>query len=220
MRQKRSLTGIKFEKEICEKLGWLHKSKSPRIGWEGSGRTNLEKLSNHFKNGTDMLVSLSKSSFDKFDAIDNNGNKIEIKKYQSSQCLDWTLYSEPLVKIASNKNIEIISELLGDGDEQLGRSNYNKFIKKAFDKNKKILLKNIISSNDGIRFKDKYVSKENLQFRMIIIKESWRGYDRATIQFRVVDKTKDKPLNEVIETVDEKKKEQKTFFSWLIGLFK
>ena len=55
---------------------------------------------------------------------------------------------------------------------------------------------------------------------MIIVKESWRGYDRATIQFRVVDKTKDKPLNEVIETVDEKKKEQKTFFSWLIGLFK
>ena len=46
MRQKRSLTGIKFEKEICEKLGWLHKSKSPRIGWEGSGRTNLEDF--HF----------------------------------------------------------------------------------------------------------------------------------------------------------------------------
>lgn len=216
MRQKRSLTGTKFEKEICESLDWLHKSKSPRISWVGKGRTNLDKLSNHFNDGTDMLVSLSKSSFDKYDAIDSDGNKIEIKKYESKQCLDWTLYSEPLVKIASNKNIELVAKLLGDGDEQLGRSNYNKIIESTFNKNKDTLLKNIISSNSGIRFKDIFVSKDNLDFRMIIVKESWRGYDRATIQFRIVDGVKENIKSENVE----KKKEQKTFFSWLTGLFK
>lgn len=211
MRQKRSLTGTKFEKEICETLGWTHVSKSPRISWQGKGRTNLDKLSNHFKNGTDMFVSLSKSNFDKYDAIDDDGNKIEIKKYLYTQCLDWTLYSEPLVKIASKKSIEIVTNLLGDGDEELGKSNYNKLINKIFNKNKEVLLDNIISSNSGIRFKDEYVSKDDIEFRMIIIKNSWRGYDRATIQFRIISDKK--------ENV-KKKKEQKTFFSWLIGLFR
>jgi hypothetical protein len=158
-----------------------------------------------------MFVSLSKSNFDKYDAIDGDGNKIEIKKYLYTQCLDWTLYSEPLVKIASNKSIEIVTNLLGDGDEELGKSNYNKLINKIFNKNKEVLLDNIISSNSGIRFKDEYVSKDDLEFRMIIIKNSWRGYDRATIQFRIIS---DKKEN------DKKKKEQKTFFSWLIGLFR
>ena len=51
---------------------------------------------------------------------------------------------------------------------------------------------------------------------MIIVKESWRGYDRATIQFRIVDGVKENIKSENVE----KKKEQKTFFSWLIGLFK
>jgi len=216
MRQKRSLTGTKFEKEVCESLGWSHVSKSPRISWQGKGRTNLDKLSNHFKNGTDMFVSLSKSNFDKYDAIDDAGNKIEIKKYLYTQCLDWTLYSEPLVKIASKKSIEIVTNLLGDGDEELGKSNYNKLINKIFNKNKEVLLDNIISSNSGIRFKDEYVSKDDLEFRMIIIKNSWRGYDRATIQFRIIDGVKENIKSEKTE----KKKEQKTFFSWLIGLFK
>ena len=216
MRQKRSLTGTKFEKEVCESLGWSHVSKSPRISWQGKGRTNLDKLSNHFKNGTDMFVSLSKSNFDKYDAIDDAGNKIEIKKYLYTQCLDWTLYSEPLVKIASKKSIEIVTNLLGDGDEELGKSNYNKLINKIFNKNKEVLLDNIISSNSGIRFKDEYVSKDDLEFRMIIIKNSWRGYDRATIQFRIIDGVKENIKSEKTE----KKKEQKTFFSWLIGLFR
>ena len=100
---------------------------------------------------------------------------------------------------------------MGDGDEELGKSNYNKLINKIFNKNKEVLLDNIISSNSGIRFKDEYVSKDDLEFRMIIIKNSWRGYDRATIQFRIISDKK--------ENV-KKKKEQKTFFSWLIGLFR
>jgi hypothetical protein len=58
-----------------------------------------------------MFVSLSKSNFDKYDAIDDAGNKIEIKKYLYTQCLDWTLYSEPLVKIASKKSIEIVNKI-------------------------------------------------------------------------------------------------------------
>ena len=211
MRQKRSLTGTKFEKELCERLGWLHRTKSPRINWVGKGRTNLDKLYNHFNNGTDMLISESKSNFDKYDAIDNDGNKIEIKKYDSKKCFNWTLYSEPLVKIGNNKNIEDVTRLFGDGDEELGKSNYNRLINRAFNKNKDVLLENIISSNSGISFKDKFVSKEDLEFRIILIKNSWRGYDRATIQFRLAGSKE--------ENV-EKKKEQKTFFSWLIGLFK
>lgn len=184
MIQNRSITGIRFEKEICEKLGWKQISKSPKIVWTGSGRTNFDKMINHFNNGTDMLIDETKSNFDKYDAIDENYNKIEVKKYDSNNCLDWILYSEPLIKIATNGQITKITKLFGNGDFELARTRYNQIIKKIFDNNKDIVLKYIKNSNIGIRFNDKFVSNQNLEFRIVLIK-SWKGFYRATIQFKL-----------------------------------
>ena len=189
MRQKRSLTGTKFENEICKSLGWTHKPKSPKIKWNGKGKSNLDKMAYCFYNNTPLNILYTKSNFDKYDAIDNNNNKIEIKKYDSKKCFNWKLYSEPLIKIASNKNICKVTELFGNGNEKLGRSNYNEMIESTYQEFKDILLKEITKSIQGIQFKDKFITKENLEFRIIIKEKSWKGYNRVTIQFRIIENT-------------------------------
>jgi hypothetical protein len=204
MSQTRNKTGTRFEKEICEKFGWEHSTKSPRINWIGYGSTNLEKMYNHYINGTCLKIDVEKSIFEKWDAIDND-KKIEIKKYNTSECLEWTLYSEPFIKIASKSAIENVTNLLGRGDSELGRTVYNEMIEKSFKENKDILLEKITKSNNGIRFKDKFVERKFIEFRMVILK-GWREYNRATIQFRIVDKPNDK-------------KTKRTFIEWITGIF-
>jgi hypothetical protein len=44
MSQIRNKTGVKFEKEVCKLYGWEHKTSSPKINWNGSGRNNFQKL--------------------------------------------------------------------------------------------------------------------------------------------------------------------------------
>ena len=207
MRQNRSLSGPKFEKEVCGKFGWTHSTKSPRIKWNSHGETNLDKMSYCYWMNIPLRVS-EDSNFEKYDAINENGDKIEIKKYDSTNCLNWTLYSEPLIKIASRGNIDTVTELFGKGDQELGRRLYNLMLEKTFNQNKDILLENIIKSNIGIQFKDKFVSKDNLEFRMVIVENAWRGYNRATIQFRVKDN------NEIEETPTKK-----TFLQWILSKF-
>lgn len=201
MRQSRSLTGTKFEIEVCEKFGWKHSSKSPRIYWNSYGKTNLDKMAYCYWENIPMSVS-DKSDFEKYDAINCDGDKIEIKKYKSNSCLDWTLYSEPLIKIASRENIDKVTELFGNGDVEVGKSLYNIMLEKTYQQNKDILLEEITKSSIGIQFKDKFISKENLEFRIIISKDAWKGYDRATIQFRIKENSVETPV-------------KKTFLQWI-----
>ena len=204
MSQTRNKTGSEFEKQICEKFGWKHSTKSPRINWIGKGSTNLEKMYNHYINGTSLKIDVEKSIFEKWDAIDND-KKIEIKKYNTGECLDWILYSEPFIKLASKSAINIVTNLLGNGNVEKGKSVYNEMIEKSFKDNKDILLEKITNSNSGIRFKDKFVERKFIEFRMVVLK-GWRGYNRATIQFRIVDKPKDKKV-------------KRSFLEWITGVF-
>ena len=43
MRQTRSLSGSEFEKELCEKFGYVSDAKKPRINWPGIG-SNIFKI--------------------------------------------------------------------------------------------------------------------------------------------------------------------------------
>lgn len=45
-----------------------------------------------------------------------DGQFIEIKKYNSDHVKEWTLYSEPIFKIASRSTLEKVADLFGDGD--------------------------------------------------------------------------------------------------------
>jgi len=43
----------------------------------------------------------------------------------------------------------------------------------------------MVSSSEGIVFKDGFISKKQLQFRTIISDQEWSGYNRIQIQFKI-----------------------------------
>jgi len=185
MGQARNKSGIQFEKLICEEKGWTHASKSPKIKWAGFGRNNFEKVV--FLNfDATKFIPTSKSVFEKYDAITEKGEKIEIKKYDSKYLKDWVLYSEPIIKVTCQRDINNVTKYLGNGDVNLGRERYNQFISKLEPIISADILEKITNSNIGIQLKDKFLLQSELQYRWVI-KEGWAGYDRLTIEFKIKD---------------------------------
>jgi len=184
MAQKRNRTGIDFEKQICETNGWVHKSASPKINWSGKGRSNFDKIVSVDFDSTKFLPNIEKSKFEKYDAINNNGDKIELKKYNISQLSKWVMYSEPIFKVASRSAVKKVTTLFGAGDYEKSKIVYNNFVKGVVNNVGEEILDNITKSNIGIQFKDGFVSQENIEYRWKI-RSGWMGYDRLSIEFRV-----------------------------------
>ena len=183
MGQARNKTGIIFEKIICEEKGWKHSSKSPKIKWEGSGRNNFQKIASL---GLDVnkFIPTPKSVFDKYDAITETNDKVEIKKYDSKYLKDWVLYSEPIVKVSCQANIDSVTRYLGGGDVNMGKKRYNEFIEKLQPHIGDDILTKISNSNIGIQLKDKFVPQSELEYRWVI-KDGWMGYNRLSIEFKL-----------------------------------
>lgn len=186
MGQSRNKIGTEFEKVICEKNNWTHKPKSPKIIWNGVGKNNLQKIISVDFNPNEFYL-LPKSDLSKYDAITSDGKRVEIKKYKSSKLKNWGLYSEPAFKIATKSDIEKVVSLFGNGSLTLAQEKYNSFVGLMYDKIKDKYLNDFISTNIGIQFEDAFILNENIEYRWFIYKNAWRGFDRLSIQFRVID---------------------------------
>ena len=184
MAQKRNKTGIDFEKLICESYGLSHKSVNPRIRWSGKGKSNFNKIHSVNFNANLFKPDLEKSRFDKYDAIDSNGNKYEIKKYCKSFLSGWVVYSEPIFKIASRSTMSNVIKLFGGGDYEKSKSVYNQFVKDMVDNVGQEIIDRITKQIKGVYLLDGFVSTEDLEFRWSI-RESWMGYNRLSIEFKL-----------------------------------
>ena len=186
MGQSRNKTGVDFEGEICERFGWEHISKSPKIKWSGNGRSNYQKIKS-VNFDTSKFLPTEDSTFEKYDAITQTGDKVEIKKYNSTDITDWCLYSEPFFKISTKSGLKYVVDNFGNGDIDVAREKYNTFLEELLNKNFDYIVNNISNSNIGIQFNDKFVPKEKLDFRLKIYKSCWMGFWRATIEFKIKD---------------------------------
>ena len=187
--QTRSLSGTQFEKELCEKMGYKSNAKKPKINWTGIGN-NLLKIRN-----TNFDASLFRptdlSTYDKWDVLTQSGSKREVKKYNILDVSDWHLYSEPIVKVCTRKDLNIIERYYGEGDLELGRQKYNSFINELFTQLEKEgvltdILTNITSKSEGIEFKDGFIEKSKIEFRWSVKKSFWQGFDRIMLEFKIV----------------------------------
>lgn len=190
MRQTRSLSGSEFEKELCEKFGYISQAKKPKIIWSGHG-SNLMKIKSLNFDAT-KFKPLESSTFEKWDILTQDGGKREVKKYFISEVSNWTLYSEPIVKVCTRGNLEFIRKHYGKGDLKSAIDIYNKFINEVFtifesDGTFDKLLSNLTSTSEGIEFKDGFVPKSNIEFRWKMRKSYWQGFDRIMLEFRVVN---------------------------------
>lgn len=184
MGQKRNKTGTDFEKQICESNGFTHKAVKPKIIWSGIGRTNFDKIKNINFDPSLFKPDMSRSKFDKYDAIDSNGDPIEIKKYYKSQVTNWTMLSEPIFKIASRSTVNRVTRLFGDGDFEKSKVVYNNFLKEMTSTVGIDILNKITNSFTGVQFIDGFVPNDKLEFRWQI-RESWMGYNRLSIEFKL-----------------------------------
>lgn len=173
--QKRAKTGIDFERALSTN-GWIRKPVSPRLKWCGQGRNNFIKIINCNYNPKEFL--LLDSVLCKYDITNNDGEYREVKKYITSNLKQWTLYSEPYFKIADKKQLKFIEV-----------DKYNKFVDDFYQYNLSTgLFEKVVSGMteciSGIQFIDKFISKEQIEFRTIIL-HGWGGYKRITIQFKL-----------------------------------
>jgi len=183
MGQSRNKTGVDFEKTICESKGWTHVPASPRIVWSGVGRTNFIKIASI---GFDYnkFHPTSDSIFDKYDALTDKGEKVEIKKYKTSKLKDWTLYSEPIFKVASREAVTSVSNIFGGGNLNKAIENYNKFVGGIVNNIGQDILNNITRSNIGVQLEDGFIPQSDLEYRWVV-RKGWKGFDRLSIEFRI-----------------------------------
>lgn len=213
MAQNRVKTGSDFENFICEKMNWTHQSKSPSIKWSGVGRSNFKKIESINFN-PDKFIPNIKSKYHKYDALDNNLNPVEIKKYSKSDLNSWHLYSEPMFKVADWKSLSSVINIFGNdgikrnkkmkdlylcpvkygnliinGDKDLAISKYNKFVE---DLSKSSICDDIISkitqSNIGIQIEDCFIPQSDIEYRWNLSSNDWGGFNRYRIEFKLKEK--------------------------------
>jgi|LakMenE01Jun11ns_1017448.scaffolds.fasta_scaffold9540658_2 hypothetical protein len=175
--QKRCLTGTIFEKFLC-KDGFIHKSKSPKVKYSGKGKSILSKIKNSNYDPSIVQV-LPESDFTKYDIINEETNeKLEAKKYKRESVTKWTLFSEPFFKIATRTQATKITV-----------RQYNLFVNRFWKlNNKKGFFDDIITQMtetlSGICVIDGFIPIDDIEFRFVV-KDSWMGYKRITLEFRV-----------------------------------
>ena len=184
MGQRRNKTGIDFEKMICESKGWKRKSVNPRINWVGTGRSNWGKMGQVDFDCTKFIPNIEKSKLEKYDALNEKGEKIEIKKYPSSKLTKWSNYSEPIFKVASSTTKDTVINLFGQGNYGKSVIEYNKFVECIIDNVGDEILNGITKSNIGIQCEDRFLTQDELEYKWLI-KGGWKGYNRLSIVFRI-----------------------------------
>lgn len=187
MSQSRNRTGVEFEKMICEANGWSHKSVSPRIRWSGNGKSNWAKIKDIELDPTKFIPNFETSRLVKYDAINENGDKIEIKKYTSSTLKSWISYSEPIFKVGSWKTLGIVTKLFGDGDYEKSVVEYNNFVKGVICNVGFNIIESITKSCIGVQCIDRFVPQDELEFKWVV-KDGWKDYNRLSIVFRLKQK--------------------------------
>ena len=183
MGQARNKSGVVFENTMCQSKGWVRVSKSPKISWSGVGRTNFEKIASVGFN-PDKFVPTSESVFDKYDAITDKGEKVELKKYKTSKLKDWTLYSEPIFKVASREDVSKVTRIFGQGSLEKAIEVYNQFVSGIVGNIGQDILDKITQSNIGIQLEDGFIPQSKLEYRWIV-RKGWANFDRLSIEFRV-----------------------------------
>jgi hypothetical protein len=182
--QSRVKAGNDFEKLICEKFGWEHKSTCPKIIWSGVGRSNFDKIES-VNFDSDKFRPTTESVYHKWDAVKPNGDKVEIKSYLLSKLRDWNLYSEPMFKVADRKTLSKVVRIFGGGNKELSVRNYNLFVERLSRSGIcEDILKRITESNIGIQLIDGFVNQSDLEYRWNLV-PNWEGYLRLTIQFKI-----------------------------------
>lgn len=186
--QKRVIIGKVFEEEIAKKYG-KRVSKSPKIVWNGSGRTNLDKIIslNYDEN---MFFPTENSKYLKHDLVGFDGKFYEIKKYITLDLHSWKLYSEPILKISTKSALESVIKKFGSGDLQKSLLMYNNFIHRLFkkltdDRTLEKIKNEMIKNITGMFIMDDYIKIENIEFRWVIIESAWKGFNRITLQFKL-----------------------------------
>jgi hypothetical protein len=182
--QSRNSTGTKFEKYMCEVKGWTHKSASPRLTWTGVGKSQFMRSKSLDFDADKFKPVVEDSRLVKYDAIDQNGNFIEIKDYPVKKANKWLLYSE-FFAVKRKNQLKGTAKVFGDGDVGKSVETYNNFIPKLIKHFDEDFINKLVSSNIGVQFRDEFVSNDNLEFRASIIKNAYEGYDRLKIEFKL-----------------------------------
>jgi hypothetical protein len=178
MVQSRVKVGKNMETSLL-KDGWIKKSTKPKLKWRIEGKNNIEKIinSNYDPIKFAILENVTLNKYDIYNLITKK--LLEVKAYFLSELKNWTLYSEPYFKISNRNQLNKITP-----------EEYNDFLQRFYDHSNSIGLLKFIeqqmtSSNEGIVIKDGFIPKDNIEFRTVIVKKQWKGYDRIQIQFRV-----------------------------------
>jgi hypothetical protein len=175
--QNRSIIGSIFEKKVGQN-GYVRVSKSPRLRYSGEGRTIIDKIKNSNLDPKKIKI-LDDSDFLKYDIVNVETKEFwEVKKYQKSNITNWKLFSEPFFKIATKTQTK-----------KIDKYDYNLFVDRFWDYNNKqnffdtIIIK-MTTNIAGIRIINEFIPINDLEFRFIV-KESWKGYKRITLEFKL-----------------------------------
>lgn len=174
--QIRAKTGLEFENKVCDKNGLRRKNSNPKICWSGDGNSVFDKIINCGFDPKKFVPTGFKLS--KYDAINENGSHMEIKKYGTKKMLNWNLFSEPYFKMSNKRDLN-----------KIDKDYYNKFVDDFYEYNSgtglfDYVVQEMTSTIDGIMTDFGFVEKDKLEFRTVILK-GWRGYKRITIQFKM-----------------------------------
>jgi hypothetical protein len=213
--QIRVKSGTDFEKEVCLQRNLTKSESKPTIKWSGEGKNNFDKIvSCNFD--VDKFYPLSDSKYGKHDAINSNGDKVEIKKYRLNEIYNWNLYSEPFPCIKGQGELSHIIDKFGNGSIDTSREIFNNFIENLMYKDFSYIIPKISNSNIGIHLIDAFVPNSELEFRINIKEKEWKGFDRAKIQFKLKNDFNIKniqthnPINFNISNINTPVKKQST----------
>jgi len=109
---------------------------------------------------------------------------VELKKYKISKLKDWTLYSEPIFKVASHGDVSKVARIFGQGSLEKAIEVYNQFVSRIVKNIGQDILDKITQSNIGIQLEDGFIPQSNLEYRWVI-RKGWANFDRLSIEFRV-----------------------------------
>jgi len=164
---------------IALKDGWIKASTKPKLKWRVQGKNNIDKIIKSNYNPKEFSI-LENITLNKYDIYNPKTKKQrEVKSYYMSEVNKWTLYSEPYFKVATRGQLNNITPEV-----------YNDFLQRFYNHANitgllKFIQEQMISSNEGIVFKDGFTPKEQLEFRTILVDKQWKGYNRIQIQFRI-----------------------------------
>ena len=178
MVQKRVKSGREMEKSVLVD-GWISSPQKPVLRWRVEGRNNIEKIinSNYDPEKFAILENVSLNKYDIYHPVTKKQR--EVKSYFIYDLNNWILYSEPYFKISTRSQLNKISverynEFLLNFYNYTSQNGFLKFIQEQMTK-----------SNEGIVLKDGFVGNCLIDFRTIINKNQWKGYDRIQIQFKL-----------------------------------